>query len=213
MPLLYHNDLGASGQLGLWEITEKEEDLLPILDLSQQESEQLSQIKGHRRIEWLAVRQLVHTMSGRLKRIHFIKDEYGKPFLQDSDWNISISHSRAFCAAIAGPKPVGIDIQLVVPKIERIAHKFMRPVEMESLQGLTQIPHLHIYWGAKEALYKAYGRRQLDFCQHILIEPFTYHQKGGTMKGKIKKGTLEEEYLITYFEHQNYIVAYAIANG
>ena len=29
---------------------------------------------------------------------------------------------------------------------------------------------LHIYWGAKEALYKAYGRKQLNYREHIRID-------------------------------------------
>lgn len=210
MPLLYHNDLGPAGQLGLWQITETEQDLLPSLALSGQEKVQLARIKGHRRVEWLAVRRLVHDMSGRLQRAHFVKDEHGKPFLEDSDWEISISHSRSICAAIAGPQPVGIDIQLIVPKIERIAHKYMREEEMESLHPATRINHLHVYWGAKEALYKAYGRRQIDFCQHILIDPFSYSPEGGQFTGSIRKGLIHEQYALTYFEHENYVVVYAV---
>ena len=210
MPLQYHQHLEPTGEIGLWRITETELELYPTLDLNAEEERQLSKLRGHRRVEWLAARRLVHEMSGRLSRAHFTKDAFGKPHLQDSDWQISISHSRTVCAAIAGPVAVGIDIQRFVPKIERIAHKFMRVPELESLEAPTRLQHLHVYWCAKEALYKAYGRRQLDFCQHIHVRPFTYQKEGGQIRGSIRKGIIREEYMLRYFIWEGSMVAYAL---
>ena len=55
---------------------------------------------------------------------------------------------------------------------------------MKSLQPKTRMEHLSVYWGAKEALYKAYGRKKLEFKQHILVEPFKYNLKKGICKGQ-----------------------------
>ena len=85
---------------------------------------------------------------------------------------ISISHTRAWAAAIISDAKVGTDIQVRVDKIDRIAHKFMSSREMENINPLRKISFYHVYWGAKECLYKAYGRRKLDFKNHILIHPF-----------------------------------------
>ena len=62
----------------------------------------------------------------------------------------------------------------------------MRKVESDSLDEGTRLEHLHYYWGAKEALYKCYGRRRLDFKEHILIEPFEYAENGKTTGTVIK---------------------------
>lgn len=210
MPLIYHEKTEGGAELGLWQITETEQDLAPALDLSPQEAAQLSRIKGHRRIEWLAVRKLVHDMSGRFERAHFIKDQHGKPYLLDTDWHISISHSRTVCAAMAGPVPVGIDIQRIVPKIERIAPKFMRDAEMDSLQPATRLEHLHIYWGAKESLYKAYGRRQLDFKKHIHISPFPFSARTGQIQGMVRKGLVQEHYQLYYRLAEDYVLVYGV---
>ena len=86
----------------------------------------------------------------------------------------------------------------------------MRPPEMESLEASTRLEHLHVYWCAKEALYKAYGRRQLDFCQHIYVRPFTYRPEGGQIRGAIRKGIIREEYLLRYFIWEGSMVAYAL---
>lgn len=211
MPIYLHQKLEPEGELGLWKIEETEEYFLHQLDLTVPERAQLDQINGRRRVEWLAVRQLVHQMSGRKQRAYFTKDAFGKPHLENSHFQISISHSRALAAAIAAPVAVGIDIQVIVSRISRIAHKFMRPQELGSLEEPNKIEHLHVYWGAKEALYKAYGRRKLDFCKNILIEPFAYDASGGTFSGKVKKDDFEEGYTLSYQMVGEFMLVYALA--
>ena len=212
MPLYYHKNIESEpGEVGLWQIEEAEVFFLEQLRLSKKEEQYIAEIKGHRRLEWLASRLLLHKMTGRSKRSICIKDEHGKPFLVDSLYDISLSHSREFAAVIAAPKAVGIDIQKIVEKIESIAHKFMREEEMNSLVTETRLDHLHVYWGAKEALYKAYGRRQLDFKKHIFIDPFKYNVTKGQCSGYIKKG---EEHMVfqLYYERieKDFILVYAL---
>ena len=149
-------------------------------------------------------------MSGRKKRGLFLKDEYGKPHLEGSAHHISISHSHELAAAIAAPVAAGVDIQYLVPRIERLAHKFMRPEEIASLKPESRIEHIHIYWGGKEALYKAYGRRALDFRTHIHITPFSYDPKGGEGKGRIIKEGYEAWFQLKYFLLENYMLVYGI---
>lgn len=209
MPLYLHEHLETGGELGLWNIEEEEEWFLHKLLLSPMELRQLSRMKGRRRLEWLAVRQLVHTMSGREKRGAFIKDEFGKPHLEKSTYHISISHSETLAAAIAGPVSVGIDIQKIVPKITRIAHKFLRDEEREIIAEHNLIKHMHLYWGAKEALYKAYGRRELDFRQHIFIEPFPLESSAGVMQGSVKKGDFFAKYELSFRTIQDFVLVYA----
>lgn len=211
MPLFLHQHILSETELGIWEIEEKEQWFLDQLFLYPKEVEQLSVIKGLKRVEWLAVRHLVHQMSGRKKRGAFLKDEYGKPFLQDSTYFISISHSAGMAAAIASQTINGIDIQKVVPKMENIAPKFMRKEELASLQEEKRLEQIHVYWGAKECLYKAYGRRQLDFRQHIWIQNFIFDPQGGICKGMVKKGELEMNFLIYYrLEKGGYMLVYAL---
>jgi phosphopantetheinyl transferase len=187
MPLIRHDTVLPAGELGIWDITEPEAWFIEALLLYPQELRQLADLRGRRRTEWLAARQLVHQMSGRTTRGAFIKDEYGKPHLEHSDWHISISHSHGLAAALASPKLCGIDIQFMVPKITRLAYKFLRPEERACLLPDTELEQLHVFWGAKEALYKAHGRRQLDFIEHIQVQPFSYQSPHGHTVGYIRK--------------------------
>lgn len=213
MALFLHRPLnGHIGELGLWKIEESEEWFLNRLALHPDEQIQLDGIKGRRRIEWLSVRYLVHKMSGRTERGIFLKDQFGKPFLQFSNWQISISHSRLFAAAIASPLPVGIDIQKIVGKIDRILHKFMRPAEQASLDTQHHLAHAHVYWGAKEALYKVYGRKELNFCEHILVDPFPFSGKSGQFTGRVQKNGIEIRCTLRYeLLAEDYVLVYCIA--
>jgi len=210
MPLFLHKCLPEKGELGLWKIEEEEAFFLNKLNLIEEELEQVNQIKGRGRLEWLSSRWLLHTMSGRETRGICLKDEYGKPYLKDSAFQISISHSWGIAAIMAAPYIIGLDIQKYVPKITRIAHKFMREEEEASTIATTRIEHLHIYWGAKEALYKAYGRKQLDFQKHIFIEPFSFNLKKGTCKGRIHKNNYQKKFDIFYEKIEDYYLVYGL---
>jgi len=198
MALTFHQKIQPEGELGLWQIEETEEYFLERLQLRRREYQELEYLKGNRRLEWLAGRWLLHLMSGRKMRGSCLKDEFGKPYLSDSLYEISISHSHGQVAVLAAPCSVGVDIQKVIEKIDRIAHKFMREPEMRSLREATRIEHLHVYWGAKEALYKAYGRRSLDFKEHIFIDPFGYDLEGGICTGHISKGEYLQFFEVKY---------------
>lgn len=211
MALLFHNNLQPEGELGVWKIEEDESYFLERMQLRRKEHQQLVALKGNRRLEWLASRWLLHRMSGRRMRGACIKDEHGKPYLTDSLFDISISHSRELVSVIAAPRSVGVDIQKIVEKIERISYKFMREPELFSLRDHTRLEHLHVYWGAKEALYKAYGLRELDFREHIFIDPFGYDSNGGIATGHISKGDFLQFYTIRYqMVDHGYMLVYAM---
>ncbi len=210
MGLLHHRHLSPEGELGIWKIEEPESFFLEKLDLLPAELAQIAGMKGHRRVEWLAGRYLLHYMSGRKIRGACLKDEYGKPYLEDSPYQISISHSNGWVAIIAAPAAVGVDVQLVVEKIERIAYKFMREEEMAALSAEYRLENLHVYWGAKEALYKAYGRREIDFIEHLHIQPFNFSPTGGQTTGRIVKDRLDWGFEVEYEMWEGYVLVWAI---
>jgi len=210
LPLIFHRYLRPAGELGLWKIQEEEDFFLEKLQLFPAEERILEHIKGHRRLEWLASRWLLHLMSGRNIRGACLKDEYGKPYLDNSFFEISISHSRELVCVLAAPQAVGIDIQKLVTKIESIAHKFLREEEMDSLSKSDRLEHLHVYWGAKEALYKAYGRKQLNFKEHIFVDPFDFNLRMGKCFGKVIKGDFHANFELRYEQIGDYILVYGL---
>lgn len=212
MPILVKQELSNGGELGVWEITEPVSYFSDRLDLHPQETSELSTLNDRKRLEWMASRYLLHLMSGRRTRGACLKDSHGKPYLAGSNYHISMSHSRAMVAVVASPQAIGIDIQVVVQKIDRIARKFLTPLELDRIDETSYIETLHVLWGAKESLYKAYGKRQLDFRKHIWTDPVVYNPQGCQSKGGYRIGDETKTFDIFAQQIKQYILVYAIAD-
>ena len=206
MPLIKTLHIDACTHLGVWAIEEEEPYFTRRLDLSKDELNQLNPLKGHRRLEWLASRWLLHMITGNEQRGPVIKDSFGKPHL--GNYEISISHTRSLAAAIISDKKVGVDIQKKVIKIDRIAHKFMADHEKQNVNPVRKLDFYHIYWGAKECLYKGYGRKHLDFKNQILIDAFNLEEQKTT--GSILLPDKREEYNLRFELAQDYVLVYAL---
>lgn len=136
-----------------------------------------------KRLQWYATRHLANEMLG--KQVEISKDGNGKPFLNNSTFNISLTHTPQFAGVmLSETHEVGIDLEPINPKVERIAPKFLRADEIESINPEEKIEKLILYWSAKEALYKLHGRRQLEFKTQLLVEPFNL-QSSGTISAQI----------------------------
>jgi 4'-phosphopantetheinyl transferase len=130
-----------------------------------------------KRLQWFASRHLANLMLGAPDII--VNDETGKPNFKTSPFNISLSHTTGFAAVIISKQcVVGIDIEAVHPKVERVAHKFLREDEIDSIPDNEKAAKLILYWSAKESLYKLYGWGSLEFRTQLLIAPFEMKQTG-----------------------------------
>ena len=210
MPLTSYEINEDDLQLGIWQISEPESYFLEAMGLSIEENLELNRMQGQRRLHWLASRIIFKSFDVGDDRYKIIKDNYGKPYLINTIGHISISHSHDHAAAIfSKSRPVGIDIQKMVDKIERIAPKFMSEHEMNELDSANKLEALHIYWSAKESLYKAYGRKKVDFRNHIRINSFEFVKEGSTISGYLNKPDYAARYNIHYKKYKDYILVHA----
>jgi 4'-phosphopantetheinyl transferase len=82
-------------------------------------------------------------------------------------------------AAIVSKKStVGIDIEAIQQKIEKVSHKFLSPDERAFMDLHHNLAHKTVCWSAKEAVYKWYGLGSIDFKEHIHLEPFPFQPAG-----------------------------------
>lgn len=96
-----------------------------------------------------------------------------KPFLEDEAYHFSISHCGDYAAAIVSKeKRVGIDIEIITSKVERIKHKFLSEEEMVVANKTwlrTYDELLTLLWSCKEAVFKWYGLGEVDFKEHMIV--------------------------------------------
>ena len=210
MPLHSVKYVSHESVIGIWHITEDESYFKRKIDLFPEESEFLKAVKSEtKRREWLAARWLLQKLDQQDERIECRKDEHGKPYLLGSELHISMSHSHEYTAVILSPRLCGIDIQKEVGKIVRIAHKFCSPAELAAIEDGEEIADLHLYWGAKESIYKAYGKRQVDFRKHMQVSlPDKYSQLPG--HGLFLNDHLQLNFEIYCETMEDYYIVYTI---
>lgn len=214
MPLHEYNITEPHGRLGIWHITEDEAFFVQKLPLVEREKIEIEEVTGRKRLERLAGKLLMRQLTGWAYSIE--KDKYGKPFFKDSELHLSLSHSGDYVAGIISERPVGVDIQYLTSKLERVAPRVMNENKLKNLDPNNRLEHLHVYWGAKEALYKAYGQKGLDFKKHIIIKPFhIMHTDHASHATKITEGSVVTDnskhlFDIFYKKIKNYILVYAI---
>ena len=221
MSLYLNRNIDNDTILGIWKIEEIFNWFISQSQLNNEDRQFVNHYKSEqRKIHWLSTQLLLRHLLNSKKKVEINYDQNGKPHLTDSMYEISISHSNKFVAIQLSKTCAGIDIQQVTQKIKRIATKFMNAQEINSLEENNYIEQLHVYWGAKETLYKIYGKRALHFKKNLLIEPFEYKGKG-VINGCISIGKMKphltgdhpigwETYSLHYEKIENYMLVYVL---
>lgn len=207
MPLVKSEMTGEESAWGLWEITETEDELA----FAALESCPDDIVAPSKRREYLAGRALVKSlveMTGR-EYSGIRKDEQGKPYLKDLPYEISLSHSSPYVAAqVHHGTAVGIDIEQPKEKLLRVAPRVLSPSE-EGDAGDDIVKHC-VYWCAKEAMYKLYGKRGLHFNTQLNLDPFEL-KKTGSLQGYIKANGIPTIVSLGYVVKDDYVLVYTKA--
>lgn len=173
MPLVHSEFIQGNTTLFIWKLEESEDELYELLG-GEFNLDDLSAIShSDKRREWLASRLLIRKLVDKLEVAYHgtHKDEHGKAFLVNHDYHISLTHTLEYVAAIINPAAaVGIDMEKESEKLQRVAHKFLSPRELERTG--SDIHLLCIYWCVKEAVYKQYGKKKISFKDSIFVNPF-----------------------------------------
>lgn len=199
------SDSDTNCEIAIWQTEESISFFLERIQLFPFEVEEISKLNNKKTVEWLSTRYLLHLLTKNPKRLPCIKDEYGKPYLDTFDGFISLSHSREYAAALTSSKSAGIDIQVITPKINAISSKFVNEIEKSFIKYDSEIYYNHAIWGAKEVIFKAYGKKEVDFKKHIHICAFEFNPLGFSFKGFFKKDQMHTEYHL-YCQQINQII-------
>ena len=174
---------------GIWEINEDTAELIREARHLKYFLTTIEQFGSEmRQKQWLAVRVLTDILQ-KNATIEYL--DSGKPTIYDKF--ISISHSgKRVAVAISDSREVGVDIQLIDSKVERIKHKFLND---EELNKFSTLEDLTIVWSIKEALYKLYGDGSpyfktdynvLTIDQNAAIATMQYQEQLKTLSVKIR---------------------------
>lgn len=203
MPLIFDKSPETDCRLMVWKIEENAlffKNKLGERNFKTPDFEQISH--PHKQLEWLASRFLAKYLAEAqgLSFSGLIKDAYNKPYLLDSNYHLSLSHTTTHVAAgIHMHKPLGIDLETVTQRLHIIKHKFLTDTERKDADD--NIEKLCIYWSAKESLYKLYGKRGVHFQNELQVQPF--QMDDAIIHGAIKMAEFQGDFQIQAFKIEN----------
>ena len=207
MPLFKTLTVSKTTKVIIWKIEETIEELQKNISLSDYSQKRIDAMKSELHQKgFLSIRHLLKEFNIQDTDLHY--DEFGKPHLKDGRF-ISMTHSFNFTAVIVSEdKKVGVDIEKQRDKILKIAHKFTPIEEYKTIANVAAlISKLTIVWGAKESLYKIYGKKKLLFLHHIYIEDFNFEDEKTT--GTIRFEGTETSYEIEFLEFEDFTCVFA----
>lgn len=217
MPIVFRKNITQGTELSIWRIAESADQLYSKLQLDERERAIFDSFKNqHKRsLHWLGSRVLLRTLLNTDKYINLKIDESRKPYLANLPYQVSISHSHDFAAVMVSRNgPVGIDVEEISPKIEKVASRFLLPAELEFIgerSGSRSSPgrllYLYACWSIKEAIYKWYGKGGIAFRGGIILQPFDLQEEGRVCAKVCLDGTWTTMYAY-YREFEGYMLAW-----
>jgi 4'-phosphopantetheinyl transferase len=205
MPLYKLEKISSQRVIAVWLITESLSEILNIASVYIQ-GVKIPEYIHHpdKKIEWLASR-LALKFCCDLMNIPYhgtYRTDTGQPLLVGNKAHISVSHSVEFAAIILDTdRKVGIDIEKISDKVEKVANKYLQDDEREST-----FERLTLKWSIKEAVYKVSDHNQLSLKDDIQIL-----KVDSTDNGKAEVLVKSNDIIdIHYFKLEDYYVAYTI---
>jgi len=210
MPLYHSLTLHNEIDLIIWKVEEEESFFYSNQWWYPKEKKWLESIHPKRRMEFLASRYILHNHLLPQKNIPLIKDEFGKLRFENGKQFLSISHSGRYSSFVIGPKEMGLDVQMYDIKILNILNKFLSDREVLFISRIRNIKEkvqtAILLWSAKEAIYKAHGKRGIQFNQQISL----YFEHGNLTGGSLSlpEETIKYDFVYNKEEEFIWIVAY-----
>ncbi len=216
MPIILDLNIDEDCRLAIWRLEESHEQLKSGLQLKQHELDIINSFKSEKRVlQWLGTRLLLRTLLNTPEYIDCQLDNFGKPYLTNYNYHISLSHSYDYAAVMLSRNPnkkVGVDMEMIKHKIKLVRHKFLSDIELSHKHVGNNINGLYACWCAKEAIYKWHGKKELEFKRDIRIKPFKLNEQGGQLQAVVQMKDEKQVLDVHYFKTDDgYMVGYVIA--
>lgn len=210
MPLYLKKVLDNEATIGVWHITETEEELIGLSSTPSDEMEEISYIANESmRKQRLAVRALLCQLFD--EKVYLSHHDNGKPYLENMVTNISITHTNEYVAVILhDEEDVGIDVESLDRDFSVVEKKALSEDEIEDLDEDKKNEQLAIYWCAKEAIFKRVSAYNVDFAEQIEVERFRPKGEGELEATFIHKDGYEEEFELEYMTFERHVLVWVV---
>ncbi len=208
MPEIFRHIISPGSSYAVWEITETAGELESMIKLRPAEKDiYQSFLIESRKKQWLAYRVLIRSMLSP-EEFPVEYDDSGKPYLAGAKIHISVTHSGDLAGVIISSEGlVGIDLEEIRGRIEKVRERFLSPEELGGVGSDLNHAVLTTAWCAKEALYKLFGKRGLDFRKNIRLD-LQDISESGEFKAEIRHEGKSYRFILHYRTIGNYRLVY-----
>ncbi|MFM2226024.1 MAG: hypothetical protein RJA07_2226 [Bacteroidota bacterium] len=128
----------------------------------------------NRKLQYAASRYATSLLTFNNDASQIKKGEFNRPFLQNPNEHISISHDGNWAAVAIGKQQVGVDVFCMQARVLRIADKFINADEKIILEQNIQsepdkILYYSLLWSIKEAVFKWMQLQNIEFKTDIVL--------------------------------------------
>ena len=210
MGLYLNKKLDNEAEIGIWQISETEEELVALSSTPSDEMEEISFIRSESmRKQRLAVRALLNELFD--EKVYLSHHDNGKPYIENNPINISITHTGKYVAVILhDEEDVGIDIESLDRDFSAVEKKALSEEEIEDLEDGKRNEQLAIYWCAKEAIFKLLSVYNLNFAEQIEIERFRLRGEGELEATFIDRNEDEQEFDLEYMTFDRHVLVWVV---
>jgi phosphopantetheine--protein transferase-like protein len=202
MPFFYQQNINETRQLAIWSITEP-------VSFFEREVKLAAEIQNEeRKLQHLAVRLLLKLVMPETDLNNMVMADNGKPYLLGVPFHFSFSHCKGYAAvAVSDTDPIGIDIEIIHPRIMKVANKFLNEEERQMAATLSesdQLKQTAFFWAAKEAMYKQHEQLGIDFANNFKVLAIASENRGVVDAQILHKG-IDKKVQLDYHFGDDYV--------
>ncbi|MCY4418752.1 MAG: 4'-phosphopantetheinyl transferase superfamily protein [Cytophagales bacterium] len=200
MPLIWQKHSGPMSSIGLWRIQED-------ISFFKRKYKFPEKLPTHpaRKSESYAARLTLKTLM-ELHNCPFSglkKKKNGQPYIPGSQSLFSsLSHSSQYALAGINTSPIGVDIERIDPRLQKLRHKFLSEEECPYEDPIS----LCICWTAKETAYKYFGHHLKNDQTLNMKKDLKIRWHDEKLYVKSRWGQIE----IIYFGWDQHIISYSL---
>lgn len=204
--MLFKKFSDKSATMGIWQMTETLAELEAMYTVTDDERPVYDGFRNdRRRKEWLTVRILLHELLG--KDVEICYRDTGKPYLKDSSYCISITHTIGYVGIRLAAHPVALDMEYKADRVLRIIDRFVNEKEMKYIDERDKVSSALVLWSAKETLFKLFDFQEVDFKEHLLISRMIWGNSGH-FRGTVNKDGFRADVKLGYKVFGDLILVY-----
>ena len=198
MPVCFKKNWKDGTEVLVWKIIEDEHFFLAELNSYPFIIQDLEKIRySSKRRQYLASRYLLKSLLGVKAFCKLKKTKRGKIYLPGDHLKLSLSHSASYAAVVVSLVDVGVDIQEFDQRLLTLSRKFVNENEFGYIDKGNPLLDYHLIWGAKESIFKAWGKGGLDFKKNMEISSPENNMSGEFQRfGRLEKGRQCRDYEI-----------------